>query len=105
MSPEKFIALAILFFIPGMYGISMFWYSFVSKTRGIYIIEILVSLGALIGVISLVAIAYSDDVIDSIVAVFGAFFLIPVFVGAIISAVLVKLTIVYLKKDESNLIK
>lgn len=100
MSPQGFIFVATLFFIPGMYVFSMFWYYFVSKKRGIYIIEILVAVGALIGMITLVAIAYSADMGDALGALVGVFFLIPVIVGALVSALLVKLTLVLMKKDE-----
>lgn len=102
MSPEKFIFMGVLFLIPFMYGFSMIWYSFVSKKRGIYIIEILVAVGAVIGMIALIVIANSAWLGDALAALFGAFFLIPVFVGALGTALLVKLTIVWLQKDEQQ---
>ncbi|AIO18839.1 hypothetical protein KQ51_00960 [Candidatus Izimaplasma bacterium HR1] len=96
MSPERFIFMAILFIVPCMYGISMLWYFFISKKRGIYFIEILVSAASLIGMIMLFSIAYSADMGDALAALFGSFFLIPVIVGALVAALLVKLTIVFL---------
>ena len=100
MSPEWFIFIGILFVIPGMYCISMLWYFFVSKKKGIYIIEILVALGALIVMITLITIAYSADMRDALGALFAAFFLVPVIFGSLVSALLVKFTIVLLKKEE-----
>ena len=100
MSPESFIFVGILLLVPIMYGVSMFWYFVISKKRGIYLIEVLVSIASLIGMITLISIAFSADMGDTLAAIFGSFFLIPVIVGAIIAALLVKLTIVLLNKDK-----
>ena len=95
-----FILLGVLLFVPCMYGISMFWYFVISKKRGIYLIEVLVSVASLIGMIILGSIAYSADMGDALAAIFGSLFLIPILVGALVAALLVKLTIVFLSKDK-----
>lgn len=100
MGPELFIFMAILFFVPVMYSISMLWYSFVSKKKGVYIVEILVFVVGLTGVFILIARGYSANMGDALAALFGAFFLIPVIVGALVAALSVKLTIIYLNKEE-----
>lgn len=100
MSVERFVIIAIILVIPLMYGISMLWYYFISKKRGIYYIEILVALGAFIGIVILIATAYSADVANALAAIFGSLFLLPLIIGAVISALFVKLTIAWIKKEE-----
>lgn len=95
-----FILLGVLLFVPCMYGISIFWYFFISKKRGVYLIESLVSVASLIAMIILISIAYSADVSDALAAIFSSLFLIPIFVGALIAAFLVKLTTVFLNKEK-----
>lgn len=102
MDISMFILVGVLLFVPCMYGISMFWYFVISKKRGIYLIEVLVSLASLIAIITLASIAYSADMGDALAAIFGSLFLIPVLVGALVAALLVKLTIVFLIKDKSK---
>lgn len=98
MNLEQFIIIGMFLFVPVMYGISILWYFFISKKRGIYIIEILLSLGSLVGIIVLVIIGYQADVGNALAALFSALFLIPVLIGALLAALFVKITLVYINK-------
>ncbi len=100
MGSTVFIFIASLVLIVGMYAFSMLWYSLISKRRGVYAIELIAFVIGLIGIIILLTVANSVEIGGALAAIFGAFFLLPVLISSIISAIAVKLTIMILNQDE-----
>jgi hypothetical protein len=81
-----------------LYAFSMLWYSFISKKKGVFILQ---TFALIVGISTSVFLLFQVNSLplpDAIGFLFGILFIFPVIIGSIVSMILVKTTTHLLNK-------